>query len=161
MVRPRRCRWVSGMPDVEYFKPKGARLGKIGQVDLNVEEFEAMKLKDHEKLDQNSAAERMNISQPTFHRLYSEAKEKIAKALVEGLAIKIHGGAYKMPGLDGTGPMGHGKMTGRGRGQCSGAARGGMRRRAGLCRELNKEDEIRLLEAEKKEIERRLSELSK
>lgn len=122
MVRPRRHRWVRRMPDVDYFKPRAVGLRDIGEIELRMEEYEAVRLKDYEKLDQTTAAKRMRISQPTFHRLYIEAREKIAKAIVEGLAIKIQGGIYKMPGLDRTGPAGQGPMTGRGMG--AGAGRG-------------------------------------
>ena len=125
MVRPRRQRWIRGMPGVDYFKPRAVGLGAIGEVELKLEEFEALRLKDYEKLDQNTAAARMKISQPTFHRLYTEAREKIAKAIIEGLAIKIHGGVYKMPGRDMTGPMGQGPMTGRGMGRGAGRGAGG------------------------------------
>ncbi|MBW2971976.1 DUF134 domain-containing protein [Candidatus Woesearchaeota archaeon] len=118
MVRPRRHRWVRREPGVTYFKPQGVGLSGLEKVYLNVEEFEAVRLRDHEGLDQNSSAERMKVSQPTFHRVYAEARRKIARALVEGLALKIHGGVYTMPGGDRTGPMGKGPMTGRGMGTC-------------------------------------------
>jgi len=56
---------------------------------LTLEELEAVRLKDYEGLDQETSAERMNISQPTFHRLLLEARKKIADALVNGKALKI------------------------------------------------------------------------
>ncbi|OQA04746.1 MAG: hypothetical protein BWY68_00150 [bacterium ADurb.Bin400] len=37
-----------------------------------------------------------------------------------------------MPGLDGTGPLGYGPMTGRGLGLCRGGAGCGLRRAAGF-----------------------------
>ena len=54
-----------------------------------------------------------------------EARKKIAKALVEGKAIKIHGGVFKMPGEDMTGPAGQGPMPGRGGGRGRGQGAGG------------------------------------
>jgi len=36
----------------------------------------------------------MGVSQPTFHRILSEAHRKIAEAVVEGKAIRIEGGDY-------------------------------------------------------------------
>ena len=165
MVRPRRCRWVRHGPHVDYFKPQGVKLRGLERIDLNVEELEAVRLKDHEQLDQNTAASRMKVSQPTFHRIYAEARAKIARALVEGLAIKIHGGAYKMPGGDRTGPMGQGPMTGRGMGTCGPRprricrTRRGLGWRQGFAAEMSKEEERKLLEEEKAEIEKRLEEL--
>ena len=63
---------------------------------LTVDEFEAVRLKDLDGLEQEEAAKNMNISQPTFHRLILSARKKIADAIVNGKAIKIHGGMYKM-----------------------------------------------------------------
>ena len=122
MPRPRRCRRVGRVPGVTYFKPAGVRMKELDEVILSVDEYEAVRLKDFEGFNQDEAASRMNISQPTFHRVLEEARKKIAEALVKGKAIKIHGGAYKMPGGDMTGPRGQGPMTGRGMGR--GAGRG-------------------------------------
>jgi Zn finger protein HypA/HybF involved in hydrogenase expression len=36
----------------------------------------------------------MNISRPTFTRVYKKARKAIARALVEGKAIIIEGGTY-------------------------------------------------------------------
>jgi len=61
---------------------------------LLVEEYEALRLADYEDLNQEEAAVRMNISRPTFTRLYDKARKKIAKAFAEGKAIIIQGGNY-------------------------------------------------------------------
>jgi predicted DNA-binding protein (UPF0251 family) len=61
-----------------------------------VEELESIRLKDYLRLSQEEAAERMGVSQPTFHRIVSEAHRKIAEALVEGKAIRVEGGNYVM-----------------------------------------------------------------
>ncbi|MBW2996926.1 DUF134 domain-containing protein [Candidatus Woesearchaeota archaeon] len=166
MVRPRRHRWVRHEPGVTYFKPQGVKLRGLERIDLNIEELEAVRLKDHQNLDQNTAAMRMKVSQPTFHRIYSDARAKIARALVEGLAIKIHGGVYKMPGRDRTGPQGQGPRTGRGQGPCGrgrgvgrGQGRGFGWRRTADVQQLTKEEEKRLLEEERQEIEKRLKEI--
>ncbi|MBE0673072.1 MAG: DUF134 domain-containing protein, partial [Bacteroidales bacterium] len=49
---------------------------------------------DYEDLNQEEAAGRMNISRPTFTRLYEKARKTIAKAFVEGKAIEIRGGTF-------------------------------------------------------------------
>jgi len=41
------------------------------------------------RLSQIEAAKKMNISQPTFNRIISSARQKVADCLVEGKAIKI------------------------------------------------------------------------
>ena len=98
MVRQRLCRRVRFNPKVTYFKPRGISLRELEEVILPVDEFEAVRLKDLLGLEQEEAAKKMNISQPTFHRLVLSARRKIADALVSGKAIRIEGGAYKMVG---------------------------------------------------------------
>ncbi|MBW2984534.1 DUF134 domain-containing protein [Candidatus Woesearchaeota archaeon] len=134
-MRPRRFRRVMFGPNVDYFKPRGIALIDLDTVNLNIEELEAIRLKDFENMEQTEAAKKMNVSQPTFHRILQEARKKIADALVSGKAIQIQGGIYKMPGGDMTGPLGQGPMTGRGQGMAQGAGRGqgrGMGRGAGM-----------------------------
>ncbi len=68
----------------------------LDEVVLTVDEFEAIRLKDVDRLEQEQSAQRMNISQPTFHRLYLEARRKIADVIVNGKALKIEGGTYEI-----------------------------------------------------------------
>ncbi len=96
MVRPRLCRRVRFNPDVTYFKPRGIPLSELEEVVLLVDEYEAVRLKDLEGLKQEECAKKMNISQPTFHRLVLSARKKICDAIVNGKAIKIGGGNYKI-----------------------------------------------------------------
>ncbi|MCD6547561.1 MAG: DUF134 domain-containing protein [Nanoarchaeota archaeon] len=90
-VIPRRV-WFN--PRICYFKPAGMPLSRLEEVILSVEEFEAIRLKDLEDMDQTKAAEKMNVSQPTFNRILNSARKKIADALVNGKAIRIEGGFY-------------------------------------------------------------------
>jgi len=96
MVRPRLCRRVCFEPNVTYFKPAGIRMVELEESILTVDEFEALRLKDLRGLEQEKCAKKMRISQPTFHRLITDARKKIADAIVNGKAIKIEGGTYKM-----------------------------------------------------------------
>jgi len=112
MSRPRRFRKVCFEPNVTYFKPAGVRMIDLEESILNVDEFEAVRLKDLGGLDENTAAKKMNISQPTFNRLIASARKKIADAIVNGKAIKIEGGVYKMVGF-GRGRGGRGRMGGQ------------------------------------------------
>ncbi|RJQ17052.1 DUF134 domain-containing protein [Candidatus Woesearchaeota archaeon] len=93
MVRPRLFRRIAFSPHITYFKPRGVPLRELEEVILPVDEFEAVRLKDLEGLEQEACARKMNISQPTFHRLVLSARKKIADAIVNGKAIKIEGGA--------------------------------------------------------------------
>ena len=96
MPRPLRLRRVWFRPDITYFKPAGVRLAGLEEVNLAVDELEAIRLKDLEDFDQVKAAKKMNISQPTFARLLDGARKKIARALVKGQAIRIGGGVFEM-----------------------------------------------------------------
>ena len=105
MPRPRLCRRVGFRPKITYFKPAGIRMADLNESILAVDEFESVRLKDLEGLNQEECARKMNISQPTFHRLVLAARKKIADALVNSKAIKIEGGVFEMA-LAGTGRMG-------------------------------------------------------
>lgn len=94
MARPLRCRRVWLTPEFTYFKPAGVRMRELEEVVLTVDEFEAVRLKDLEGLEQEQIAKKMNISQPTLHRLLLSARRKIADAIVKGKAIRIEGGVY-------------------------------------------------------------------
>ena len=95
MPRPRRKRLVGMMPGATYFKPAGIRIRDLDEVILAIDEYEAIRLKDYEELDQEKAAKKMGISQPTFHRLIVVARKKISDAIINGKAIRIEGGHYK------------------------------------------------------------------
>ena len=101
-ARRRRC--VGFQPNFLYFEPRaGARGGEpyihaIDEKILKVEELESIRLKDYLQLDQAEAAKSMGISQPTFHRIITEAHRKIAEAFVEGKAIRVEGGNYVIAG---------------------------------------------------------------
>ena len=86
----------------------------LDETTLTVDEFEAVRLKDYENLEQEKAAKKMDISQPTFHRLILEARKKIADALTNGKAIRIEGGKFKMMQQRG---LGRGQERGRGQGR--------------------------------------------
>lgn len=100
MPRPRLCRRVCFPPGLTYFKPAGIRLVDLLESVMTVDEFEALRLKDLEGLEQETAAGRMAVSQPTFHRILSSARKKIADAIVNGKAIRIEGGTYQVNGKE-------------------------------------------------------------
>ncbi len=68
---------------------------ELEEIVLTMPEFEAIRLKDFESLDQKGCAEKMNISQSTFHRIILVARNKIADAIINGKAIKIERGILK------------------------------------------------------------------
>lgn len=114
MGRKIKPRWVDFQPRVTYFKPRGVALTSLSEVDLSLDEVEAVRLADLEEIDQIKAAKRMKISQSTFQRILKSAHKKIAKALILGKAIKMKGGEVVMPRGRGFG-QGVGRKAGRGR----------------------------------------------
>ena len=98
MPRPYKPRLVSALPRFTYFKPTGIPITLLDEVVLTIDELEALRLKDLEKLEQNECAARMNIAQSTLQRILVCAHEKVAKAIVEGKALRIEGGPYALEG---------------------------------------------------------------
>ncbi len=96
MGRRQMWRKVSFIPSVTYFKPAGIPLAALSEVNLLVEEAEAIRLKDIESLEQEDCAEKMNISRTTFSRILDSARQKVADALLNGKAIRIEGGNFEM-----------------------------------------------------------------
>jgi uncharacterized protein len=106
MPRPKCCRNVCGVPDKNYFKPRGIPSSELEEVVLNLDEYEAIRLADYEQLYQEEAAASMNISRQTFGRIIEAAHKKIADVLMNGKALKIEGGEVA---FNETKPCGQGK----------------------------------------------------
>jgi len=96
MGRRHLWRRVSFVPAATYFKPSGIPMTELQEVHLLVEEAEAIRLRDLEKLEQEECAGKMNVSRATFSRVLDAAREKIADAILNGKAIRIEGGNYEM-----------------------------------------------------------------
>jgi predicted DNA-binding protein (UPF0251 family)/DNA-directed RNA polymerase subunit RPC12/RpoP len=91
----KKCR-VEFLPPATYYKPAGIPLRELDEIELSVEEFEALRLKDLEGLEQAQCGERMGVARTTFQRILYSARSKIAEVLVKGNALRIEGGAYVM-----------------------------------------------------------------
>ena len=97
-MRPHKYRKISQFrPKFNYFRPKGMNQEKFEKIYITSEEFEALRLKHHENLKQNDAAEKMCISQTTFSRILARAHQKMTQALVEGLSITIQSHSTSKP----------------------------------------------------------------
>lgn len=89
-----KSRFIDKEFDNHFFKPSGVPLSDLEIVQLGHEEMEAIRLIDVDHLNQQDAAERMNISRATMQRVIDAAREKVGKALINGMAIEIAGGHY-------------------------------------------------------------------
>ncbi|MCE5284354.1 MAG: DUF134 domain-containing protein [Pelosinus sp.] len=96
MGRPHKERRVEQLPPITHYKPAGIPLRTLEETTLTIEEMEAIRLADIENLDQGAAAERMEVSRPTFHRIVNTAHQKIAAALWQGNALRIDGGNFRI-----------------------------------------------------------------
>lgn len=95
-MRPKKTRWVDCAPGERCFKPRCKRLNELKSVFLTLDEFEALRLADLEELKQVTAAKLMHVSRPTFCRIVTEARKKIADGLVNIKVIRIEGGCCKI-----------------------------------------------------------------
>ena len=96
MSRPVKLRKIKALPIYDFFKPVAVPIFNLEQVDLKIEELEAMRLKDIEGLNQSECAKKMRVSRQTFQLIIDEARKKVAIALIEGKAIRIDGGHYTL-----------------------------------------------------------------
>jgi predicted DNA-binding protein (UPF0251 family) len=120
MVRPRRIRRIFFQPDVTYFKPAGIPMVNLKEASLSFDELEAIRLVDSEGMEQINAGKQMKISQSTLSRLLKEGRKKLSDAIIQGNAIKIQGGNFKMAQQS----RGRGLGLGRGRAGGKGLGRG-------------------------------------
>jgi predicted DNA-binding protein (UPF0251 family)/DNA-directed RNA polymerase subunit RPC12/RpoP len=94
--RPPIERAVSGVPRITLFKPAGVPARDLEQLRLGVDELEAIRLVDLDGLSHEQAAEAMGVSRQTVGRVLERGRARIAEALVDGKAILIGGGQYRI-----------------------------------------------------------------
>lgn len=88
MARPKKERRIFGIVKCRNFVPVN---GCIEYISLSRDEFEALKLKDFNEMDQEHAALKMKVSQSTFHRILLKGRKKVSDALINGKEIVING----------------------------------------------------------------------
>ena len=98
MVRPRKDRMVDIDPRASYFKPRGIPMIELQEVRLTIDELEALRLADLNGLSHEKAGKEMGVSRATFGRIVEAARRIVADALINGKAINVKGGSYKLAG---------------------------------------------------------------
>ncbi len=96
MGRQKKNRIVMFNPNVSYFKPRGIPMLDLDEVRLTVDEREAIRLADFIGLSHEEAGQRMGVSRATFGRIVKKARKTIADAMINGKAINVEGGNYKI-----------------------------------------------------------------
>ena len=92
MARPTRCRRVCSEPGCRGFAPSSVK--STGQVVLTVDEYEVIRLVDHEKRTHEQCAAQMEVSRTTVTEIYENARFKLSDSLVNGKTLVIEGGHY-------------------------------------------------------------------
>lgn len=92
MPRPRKLRTVCCLPENDAFGPKNQIMTSDNTVTMTVDEYETIRLIDLDGLMQEECAAQMNIARTTVQSIYSEARKKIADALVNHKWLVITGG---------------------------------------------------------------------
>lgn len=95
MARPQKSRLVKIDPEISYFKPRGVPMINLEQVQLTVDELEALRLADFLGMSHEDAGKQMGVSRATFGRIVEQARRTVADALIHGKAINVEGGNYE------------------------------------------------------------------
>lgn len=94
MARPTRCRRVCTEPVCSGFIPQGETGGE--RVVLTVDEYEVLRLVDYERRTHEQCAAQMEISRTTVTEIYESARFKLSDSLVNGKALAVTGGHYRV-----------------------------------------------------------------
>lgn len=142
MPRPRKMRTVCSLPENGTFGPRDVEYTSENIIIISIDEYETIRLIDLENLTQEECALQMNIARTTVQSIYSEARKKIANAIVLRQWLVIQGGDVVLckgesPYCGQLGCHGHGIGPGRGRGLGQGNGKGPGQ---GIGRQLNRDD---------------------
>jgi len=96
MGRPHKKRVVAYQPGISYFKPRGIPMLDLEEIVLKIDELEAIRLADLEGLSHHDAGQEMGVSRATFGRIIEKARKVVADAMINGKAINVEGGNYKI-----------------------------------------------------------------
>ena len=92
MSRPKNNRIVYEPPSYTEFKPAGVSIRSLEEIQLNLDEFEAIRLADMLGMSHEEAANEMGVSRSTFSRLIVKSRKKIANFFFQGKLLIVAGG---------------------------------------------------------------------
>ena len=98
--RRRKMRNIGVIPETRHFYPATPPFAQPKPpIFMTYEEFEALRLVDHEGLTQEEAGQRMGVSRGTVWRALSSARKKVAQMIVEGRELIILPQGNEAPGM--------------------------------------------------------------
>lgn len=97
MPRPNKPRRVCRLPVCTHFysQEQASHTQPQGLL-LSVDEYETIRLLDYMGMTQQEAAAQMGTGRTTIQALYTQARRKLARFLVEGTPLTIEGGSYQL-----------------------------------------------------------------
>ncbi|MGF1877386.1 DUF134 domain-containing protein [Photobacterium frigidiphilum] len=90
MPRPKIPRNICGRPADSCFKPNRVPMSQLEKVQLADDEFEALRLVDLLKMQQQEAAIVMGVSRQTLANILKSARFKVMDCLTQGKALIMH-----------------------------------------------------------------------
>lgn len=94
--RPKRKRKVWRLPFGKGFGPLDVKQEGRERISLHFEEYEAIRMVDYLDMSHEHAASLMNVSRPTFTRIYDKARKKVGQCLVENSVLEFSGGDIEL-----------------------------------------------------------------
>ena len=94
MPRPQRSRRICREPEYLRFRPEEGL--DSGEIQLNLDEYEVLRLVDYEHMTHAQCAAQMDISRTTVTEIYDSARTKLADCVVNGKRLVIEGGNYRL-----------------------------------------------------------------
>ena len=92
MPRATKGRKIWNFPDHYSFIPEDSDIEELETIVLSLDEYETIRLLDHEGLNQEACALRMGVARTTVTAMYESARKKMISAIVEGKRLRIAGG---------------------------------------------------------------------
>ena len=86
--RKKKVRYIQKMPKIAYFSPRG-KAGRPDEIQLRIDQFEAIRLADYQGYDQFEGAKFMEISRSSFGRILNEGRKIVAEAIITGKILRI------------------------------------------------------------------------
>ena len=94
MSRPVKVRRICEEPKFKRFAPEG--VDSVKTEVLTIDEYEVLRHVDYQKMTHEECAIQMDISRTTVTEIYESARFKMADALINGKALCIEGGNFRI-----------------------------------------------------------------